>query len=94
MFDDPAAFAGQVSFSGPNRSPAQAGGAVNLSGEGFIPGQAILLSRGGEGSRPRGLVAGAEGKFAFALTLPVGGVIGQRPVVVETMRLTAPPWQI
>lgn len=83
VFDAPAPFTGQVSFSGPNRSPAYAGGAVEVSGEGFAPGQIVTLSRGGDLISPEGLSADQEGKFAFPLTLPADAVTGQHPIVVE-----------
>ncbi|NPD16986.1 hypothetical protein HOY34_17475 [Xinfangfangia sp. D13-10-4-6] len=83
VFDAPAAFTGQVSASGPNRSAIYPGGEVVVTGAGFAPGQIVTLSRGGDLISPEGLSADAEGAFTFPLVLPPDAVIGQHPIVVE-----------
>jgi YVTN family beta-propeller protein len=83
VFDTPAAFAGKVSFSGPQRGAILAGGEVEITGEGFLPGQKIMLRRG-DAQLAEGLAADEGGAFALQLTLPQDAAVGLHPVVVQT----------
>lgn len=82
-FDTPAPFAGKISFSGPQRGAILAGGPVEITGEGFLPGQAVVLRRG-DALLSEGLKANDKGEFALELTLPQDAAIGLHPVVVQT----------
>lgn len=82
-FDTPAAFAGKVSFLGPQRGAILAGGPVEITGEGFQPGQAVVLRRG-DALLSEGLKADDKGAFALELTLPPDAAVGLHPVVVQT----------
>lgn len=83
VFDTPAPFAGKVSFSGPQRGAILPGGLVEITGEGFLPGQSVVLRRG-DALLSEGLKADDEGAFAWALTLPQDAAVGLHPVVVQT----------
>ncbi|WP_313348430.1 PQQ-binding-like beta-propeller repeat protein [Paracoccus sp. (in: a-proteobacteria)] len=82
-FDTPAAFAGKVSFSGPQRGAIFAGGPVEITGDGFLPGQQIALRRGNT-LLSDGLKADDKGVFSLGLTLPQDAAVGLHPVVIQT----------
>ena len=76
--------AAQISFSGPDRgTPIQAGSTVNVSGDGFQPGQQVTLM---VGTTPLGtpLTADGEGKITGTVTVPANAVSGNHPVVAVT----------
>lgn len=81
-FDTPAPFTGKVSFSGPQRSAILAGGAVEITGKGFRPGQSIQLRRG-DALLSKGLKADDKGEFVLELPLPKDAAVGLHPVVVQ-----------
>lgn len=75
--------AGKVNFAAAERGkPILAGSAVNVSGEGFKPGQAVSLYYGGTAIDGAAFTAGADGKFTGSLTVPEGAVPGIHPLLV------------
>lgn len=83
VFDQPAAFTGQVQLSGADRSPAYAGKSVEVRGSRFQPGQEVRLSRGAD-LLTEALTADAEGNFTASFDLPADAVAGRHPIVVQT----------
>jgi len=78
-------FSGRISAS-PSEpaSPILPGSTVTISGNGFKPGQEVVLHRGELVLNPDGAaIADNEGKFAFEITLPEDAAPGLHPVVVE-----------
>lgn len=83
-FAAPAAFTGSVEFSGTDGAPIYAGNTVEVSGEGFQPGQIVTLHRGDALLSADGLKADDKGAFTFAFDLPGDAALGLHPVVVQT----------
>lgn len=83
VFDAPAEFTGMVQFMPSGASAIYAGDEIEVRGDRFAPGQEIRLLRG-TAALGEGIVADAEGKFAFRMTLPGDAALGLHPVVVQT----------
>jgi len=76
-----------VSFSAAERGkPILAGSQVNVSGQGFKPGQQITLSYGPTPISGGPLIANAEGKVDGKITIPANAVAGSHPIVVIAQR--------
>lgn len=72
-----------VSFSAAERGkPILAGSEVNVSGQGFKPGQQASLFYGATPIPGGSLVANAEGKVEGKITIPANAVAGSHPIVV------------
>lgn len=84
VFDAPAAFTGNVMFSGPDRAPVYAGTEVTVSGRGFAPNQSVELQRGNTKLTDAPVTADDKGEFSFNFALPADAALGLQPVVVLT----------
>ena len=72
-----------VNFSAAERGqPILAGSQVNVSGQGFKPGQQVGLSYGATPIPGGSLVANAEGKVEGKIAIPANAVAGSHPIVV------------
>jgi len=73
-------------FSGRVRANAQVvlpGSEVEISGQGFKPGQSVTLLRGDSVLNPTPWVADAEGKLGGTLGIPADAAAGVHPVIVR-----------
>jgi len=83
-FDPPASnFEGRVFSAG-----ALPGQAASLAGRGFVPGQTVTLSYGGQTLRAS-VPVNAEGGFTAEIAIPAQAVPGLYPVVVQAVKPTA-----
>ncbi|MFT4192744.1 MAG: ATP-binding protein [Comamonas sp.] len=81
-----ATYGGTITAQPVAGSAIVAGSEITLSGRGFKPGQAILLSRGGAVLNADGqpYVADEQGNFKATFQVPEDAAAGQHPVVVTT----------
>ncbi|MGR3823452.1 MAG: YncE family protein [Salipiger marinus] len=77
-------FAGELAAAGENRAPIVPGSTAIVSGEGFAPGQQVVLRQNGIALNDGAAVtADAEGKFSTTVAIPEGTEPGLYPVVAE-----------
>lgn len=75
--------AARVNFSSTNRgSPIEAGSKVQVSGEGFRPGQQLSLLYGNTPIAGGNLTANAEGKISGQIEVPADAIAGTHPLVL------------
>lgn len=87
VFDAPDAdFKGKVSAATPLVLP---GKPVELSGQGFKPGQRVTLQRGATVLNPQPYVAGQDGTFKGSVALPADTVPGQQPIILNVANPSA-----
>ncbi|MEN7537841.1 YncE family protein [Aurantiacibacter flavus] len=74
-----------VTFSASERgAPVVGGSAVTVKGEGFRPGQSVMLHYGDTTLTPEPLVADADGNIGTTLTLPASATQGIHQIIVYT----------
>ncbi|MDC7805881.1 YncE family protein [Luteimonas sp BLCC-B24] len=73
-------FGGAVRASSP---VIKAGDTVEMTGQGFKPGQAVTLLRGERALNARPWTADAEGRISGQVQIPADAVVGRHPVVVR-----------
>lgn len=73
----------RVNYAAAERGKAiEAGSTVNVSGEGFTPGQQVSLLYGTTPLTSAPLVANAEGKISGTVAIPANAISGTHPIVV------------
>jgi YVTN family beta-propeller protein len=73
----------RVTFaSAQSGKPIEAGSQVNVTGQGFRPGQQVTLFYGATALNASPLVADAEGKVSTSISIPASAVAGPHPIVV------------